>query len=291
MEAGTAVHHSLGVLGDLLVQNGGRLVEQALDGILGAHSQAPAAAHALIRVDGGLAVCDLGGVMGADALAGAAAYAIFLLDEGLAGVVLLHFAGPGAAAHADIFQASAHARLLVTLEVGQGNEHIRVHHRPADLGGLDVLAALHGHLYLVRALEAVGNEDVAAGGVGGEAVDIGGINVVQRVFPAAHIERVAVGEEGLSALALHQVGHGPGPVGTQIGKVAGLAEMHLDGHILILHVDVAEAGGHHQTGQLLGQGFPPAGAAEVRKVYFGCLAHNRSPFPSLFYSLCAGWGI
>ena len=53
MEAGAAVYHGLGVLGDLLIQNSGRLVIQALDGILGAHRQAPGAAHALGIVDMG----------------------------------------------------------------------------------------------------------------------------------------------------------------------------------------------------------------------------------------------
>ena len=206
--------------------------------------------------------------MGADLGAGPAADALLLLDEGLAGVVLLHLAGPGAAAHADVLQGAAHARLLMALEVGQGDEHVRVHHRPADLGGLHVLAALHRDLHLVVALQAVGDQDVAAGGIGGEAVDVGGFDVVQGVLPAAHVQRVAVRQEGLAAVGLHQVRHGPGPVGPEIGQVARLAEVHLDGHILAVHVDVAEAGGLHQTGQLLGKILPPAGAAEVRKVNF-----------------------
>ena len=74
VEAGAAVYHGLGVLGDLLIQNSGRLVIQALDGILGAHRQAPGAAHALVRVDGGFAVgTELGRAVGADPGAGPAA--------------------------------------------------------------------------------------------------------------------------------------------------------------------------------------------------------------------------
>ena len=141
----------------------------------------------------------------------------------------------------------------MALEVGQGDEHVRVHHRPADLGGLHVLAALHGDLHLVVALQAVGDQDVAAGGIGGEAVDIGGLNVVQGVLPAAHVQRVAVRQEGLAAVGLHQVRHGPGPVGPEVGKVARLAEVHLDGHVLAVHVDVAEASFCGKFSRQLGQ--------------------------------------
>ena len=51
--------------------------------------------------------------------------------------------------------------------------------------------------------------------------------------------------------------HSPGPVGAEVGQVARLAEVHLDGHVLAVHIDIAEAGGHHQPGQLLGQVLPP----------------------------------
>ena len=83
---------------------------------------------------------------------------------GLAGVVLLHFSGPAAAAHADVLQRAAEARLLVALEMAQGDEHVGVHHGPADPGLLHIFAAAHRHLRLVVALEAVGDDDLAAGG-------------------------------------------------------------------------------------------------------------------------------
>ena len=92
--------------------------------------------------------------------------------------------------------------------------------------------------------------------------------MVQGVFPTAHIQRVAVRQEGLAALGLHQVRHHLGPVGTEVRQVARLAEVHLDGDVFALHIDVTEARGHHQAGQLLGQVLPPAGAAEIRKVDF-----------------------
>ena len=157
--------------------------------------------------------------------------------------------------------------------MGQGYEHIGVHDSPADLCGLYVFAAFHRDLHLVIALQTIANENVAAGGVGRKAVDISRFNVIQGVLAAADIQRVAVGQERLAALTLDQVHHDLGPVGTQISQVAGLTEVHLDGHIFAIHLDVAKAGSHHKTGQLLGQVFPPGGAAEVRKIDFRFFSH------------------
>ena len=162
--------------------------------------------------------------------------------------------------------------------MGQGDEHVGIHDGPADLGVFHILAALHRDFHLVGALEAVGNDDMTACGVGGKAVDIGGLNMVQSVLPTAHVQGVAVRQEGFSALALHQVGHYLGPVGPQIGQVARLTEVHFNGDEFPLHVNVAEAGGHHQAGQLLGQVFPPTGTAEIRKVDFCFFCHSIFSF-------------
>ena len=174
----------------------------------------------------------------------------------------------------------------MALEVGQGNKNIRVHHSPADFGLLHIFAAFHRDLHLIVALQSVGNDDVAAGGIGGEAVDIGGFQVIQSVFPTAHIQRVAVRQEGLAALALHQIYHHLGPVGTQIGQVPRLTKVHLDGDELTIHVDVAETGGHHQTGQLLGKILPPAGTAEIREIHLCFFCHVPNSFSLVFPECC-----
>ena len=64
------------------------------------------------------------------------------------------------------FQRAAHARLLVALEMGQETKHVRIHHGTADLGFFHIFAALHGDLHFIVALQAVGDDDVAAGGIG-----------------------------------------------------------------------------------------------------------------------------
>ena len=73
---------------------------------------------------------------------------------GLARAVHLHLAGAGAAAHAQVLQRSAEARQLVPLEVGEGDDDVRVHDGRAYLGLLDVGAALEGDQPLVQPPQA-----------------------------------------------------------------------------------------------------------------------------------------
>ncbi|MPM23953.1 hypothetical protein SDC9_70430 [bioreactor metagenome] len=75
----------------------------------------------------------------------------------------------------------------------QRNEDIRVHNRLANLGLLDVLSALNWHERFVQSLEAVGYDDLAAGGDAGKTVTRGGLQMVERVFAVARVECVAVG--------------------------------------------------------------------------------------------------
>ena len=281
MEAGAAVHHRLGVLGDLVIQVGGALVPVDLHRVLGTDGDAAPAAHTFVVVDVRLAVFDDGRAVGADPAALAAADAVFLRHVGLARVVLLHLTGAAAAAHADVLQAAAEARRLVPLEMGQGDEHIRVHDGAADLGVLHILAARHGHLHLVAALQTVGNDDLAAGGHGVEAVEHGAVHVVQGVLTPAHVQGVAVGEERLTAPFLYKIRHGPRPIGAQERQVSRLAEVQLDGHELILKVDIAHTGGLHQAGQLLLEIFMHVGP-QVGEVYLGC---HKKPSLSRFVKL------
>ena len=75
--------------------------------------------------------------------------------------------------------------------------------------------------------------------------------MVERVGAAADIERVAVGEKRLAAERAHIVAHDARPVRAQIGHVARLAEVELDGDILVLEIDLLKAGGLHEPAQLL----------------------------------------
>ena len=200
---------------------------------------------------------------------------------GLAGIVLFHLTGAAAAAHADIFQAAAEACLFMSLKMSQRDKHVGIHNGAADLGVLHILAADHGNLYLIAALQAVADDDLAAGGHRVEAVEHGAVHVVQGVLAPAYIQGVAVGEERLTAPFLHKIRHGPRPVGTQERQVSRLAEVQLDGHELILKVDIAHTGGLHQAGQLLLEIFMHVGP-QVGEVYLGC---HKKPSLSRFVKL------
>ncbi len=203
-----------------------------------------------------------------------AADALVELHRGLALAVHLHLARPGAAAHADVLQTAAEAGGSVALKVAQGDEHIRVHKGPADLGLPDIFAPGHGDIALVCALQAVGDDHLAAGGEGGKAVFIGGVQMLQGVLPAAHIKGVGVGQKGLAPQLLHQVGHRLGVLGPEIGHVARLAHMQLDAGELFVEIDPFDARRDEQAAQFFGNIFSLAG--KIGKINLGC--HRAAPF-------------
>ena len=100
--------------------------------------------------------------MGAYPCAGAAAYAKLLFHKRLPIAVLLHFAGPGAAAHAKVLHSPAKACRLMPLKVGKGDDNISIHNRLANLGLFHIFK-VYGHDRLVGALEPIGDYDMAAG--------------------------------------------------------------------------------------------------------------------------------
>lgn len=165
--------------------------------------------------------------------------------------------------------------------MSQRDKHIGVHNGAADLGVLHILAADHGNLHLIAALQPVADDDLAAGGHGVEAVEHGAVHVIQGVLAPAHIQGVAVGEERLTAPFLHKIRHGPRPIGAQERQVSRLAEVQLDGHELILKVDIAHTGGLHQAGQLLLEIFMHVGP-QVGEVYLRC---HKKPSLSRFVKL------
>ena len=270
VELGPPVHHRLGVLGHLPVQIRDCRVVLCRNGVEVAGGNAPAAAHALAVVDGGLPVLPIGdGVLGALFGALAATHAALGGDVGLSCRVLFHLAPAASAAHADVLDGPAEAGHLMALEVAQADEDVRVHDGPADLGGLHILPALNRDLDVVAPLQAVGDDHLTAGRVGGEAVLIGALNVLQGVFPPPGVQGVAVGQERQAAQGLDHVGHPLGVVGPQVGQVARLPEVDLDGGHLVVKVDVADSGGADQLLQLVQLADADLGA-QVGEINFGC---------------------
>jgi len=237
---------------------------------------AAAAADALAVVDRTLAVRDVGRVVRADARAGAAADAEVLLDVGLAGRMHFHLARAAAAAHAEVLERAAEADLLVALEVGERDNDVGVHDGAADLGFLHIFSALDGHLFFVEPLEAVGDQHMAARGQRREAVEIGGVEMVKRIFSAADIECVAVSQKRFAAARLDHVHDGFGVIRAQEREIAELAEVDLDGDKFAVEINLVEAGCQNQLFQLLL--LVEAGmAAKIGKVYFGRFHMVASP--------------
>ena len=270
VERRTAVDDGFGVLGDLAVEQlvCDRIVR--MDGVHRADVDAAAAAGALIFQNGTLAVFDVRAVVRAVFHALAAADALIRIDDGLAGAVHLLLAGARAAAHADVLERAAEARGHVALGVREGDEDIRVHDGAADLCRAQIFAAADGHEVVIVPLEPVGDDALRAGGHGRIAVAHCAVKMVERVGAAADIERVAVGEKRLAAELAHIVAHDARPVRAQIGHIAGFAEVELNGNILVLEVDLLEAGRLHEPVQLLKRA--DLIRAQIGKIYF-CRFH------------------
>ena len=136
----------------------------------------------------------------------------------------------------------------------------------ADSGFPDVFTARDRHRDVVRALEAVGNDDRASGGEGSEAVLPCTIEVFERVLAASGVESVAVGQEGLASESFYNVHDRPRIVGAQESHVAELPEVHLDRDELAVHVDAAYSGGVDQSLELVRRAFVRP-AAEICEIY------------------------
>ena len=75
--------------------------------------------------------------------------------------------------------------------------------------------------------------------------------MIQSIFSAAHIERVAVCQERLSAQAFYDVRHSLGVVGAQICQIARFAEMNFDGSVFAVKIDSLDACFSNQALQLV----------------------------------------
>ena len=112
--------------------------------------------------------------------------------------------------------------------------------------------------------------------VGVEPVLISGLDVIQGVLPAAHIQGIAVRQEGATAQLLDVIRHHPGIVRAQEGQVAHFPEVNFDGREFILKINAVHAGSGHQFIQLIQQGRGVMGT-QIGKIHLGC-AHVFSSY-------------
>ena len=140
----------------------------------------------------------------------------------------------------------------MALEMVERDKDIGIHDRSADFGLLDILA-VNRYQRLVGALEAVGNQDMAAGGKGVEAVLIGAVQMVQRIFAAADIQGVAVGQEGSAAHFTNQINDNFCVVWAQVSQISRFTEVNFDCCKFVLKINLTNAGFDSQSAQLFGQ--------------------------------------
>lgn len=202
----------------------------------------------------------------------AATTAELFINDALARRMLLHLASAAAAAHADVLDGAAEASRLMALEVREADEDIGIHDGTADLGLLDVLAVLDRHLDIVRAAQAIADDDLAARRRRVEAVEVRAVHVLERVLAAARIERIAVRQERHTALLFDEVCDDLRVLRAQIGHVAKLTEVHLDGDELAVHVNLLDAGSQAECPELL-HDVASDRHAEIREINF-CLFHD-----------------
>ena len=278
METGSSVADSLAVFCYFFSQNGICVLRIILNGVKGAGPDTSATALAEIMINIGFS-CIIGNGVGT-ALSGtsAAASAVFLDDMGLSGIVLLHLASPASTAHADILQGSSESGGLVSLEMCQGQENIRVHDGMADIGFLKMLAVTDRHFNVVRSAQPVADNDLAPCCHIVESVYLRAVQMIRRVFPGTRIQGIAVGQEWGSPVFLNHVCHSLDIVRAQIGNIAQLTKMHFYGDQLSVHINVSYARLPDQLLQLHGKRHCVC-RTEIRKVYLGSFfsfAHNKS---------------
>ena len=162
------------------------------------------------------------------------------------------FSAPPKPSHTKVFERAAETGFFVPFEMAQRDHDIGIHNRLADLCFPDQ-RQIDGDMCLIRSFESIGNNHMTARLQRGETVEISRVHVVERVFTAADVERVAVGQKNAAAQRAHVVRHDPGVLRAQIGEVAQLAEVDLDGGVAVGKIDGLEARLLEQPVQLLGQ--------------------------------------
>ena len=194
-------------------------------------------------------------------------------------IVLVHLAGTAAAAHADIFQRSAKAYILMPLEMGQGNQDIGLHNRAADPRCLAVFAVGDGHLHIVRAPKPVADDNLATGGDGIKTVDFRTGQVLHRIASAAGVKGVAVRQERHSTQLADDISHGMHIIGAQICAVSQFTEMHLNRGKFSLKINVFDTCRPNQLLKLRALADADSGPEICKKNI--CLFHKPTSFPLL----------
>ncbi len=269
MEMRTVLHYGLGVFGHLHADILAGMEIRSLDRVEITGTQTTAAAHTLLLIDICLAVLLISdGVLTAVLGADLASFADALIHRQLARAVLLHLAGAGTAAHAQILDSTAHTQHFMCFEVVHGDDDIRVHDCLADLGVLYKSRSFQGNIDLIRPFQTVADDHLTSAGIVIETVLHGAVQMIQGVLAHSHIKSIAVRQERLAALGLDDLHDRFREIGPQIAQIAGFTEMDLDGGELVLEINRLDPCFPDQFLQLLQQIVSIVGDPHIRKINF-----------------------
>ena len=109
--------------------------------------------------------------------------------------MLLHLACTAAAAHADILNGTAKARLLVTFKMCKRDEYICIHNCTADISFLAVLTIGNGNDDVIGSAKTVSDDYLTSRSNRIKAVDVCAVHVLESILAASGIKCVAVGKE------------------------------------------------------------------------------------------------
>ncbi len=130
--------------------------------------------------------------------------------------------------------------------MGQADKNVRVHDGASDFCFLQNFPAADGNGDVVGAFESIADQNRTTGRQRRETIFPGALQMFERVFTAAHVQGVAVGQKGFATHFFDDVDDGLGIIRTQEAEVAQLTEMHFDGDKLALHIDLAHTRGADQ---------------------------------------------
>ena len=163
MKAWSAVNNSFCVFGDFAAKNFVCISVRVVDSVKRTCADAAAAAltNFLIYESFSRIIRDC--VRTTFFCTAPAVFAKLLVYNRLSLIVLVHFSGAAAAAHADILERTAESGCFMPFKVIERNNDVSVHYSTPDVSFFAVYTALNRHNYIVCAAESVRNQNVAAG--------------------------------------------------------------------------------------------------------------------------------
>ena len=109
--------------------------------------------------------------------------------------MLLHLSCTASAAHTDILQSTSESGCLMPFKVTETDKNIRIHDRMSDQRSFAVFSVYYRNLYLICSSKSISNNDLAACSNGIKTIEVGTVQMLQRILSTSRIKSVAVCQE------------------------------------------------------------------------------------------------